>query len=141
MKNAGVPQSFSCWISKKPVSMNIHFTSSKIEKTGKMIDISSLLDFLCFFTRFDAAGTGACLKRYSDPSLFKIEWARMEIKKAEKEQKDKKNQRIQVKSVAFLIMICFIYLFHGRVKSFIHFVTWPALLHIGNNLLNAVYCM
>lgn len=31
--------------------------------------------FLPFSFRFDVAGAGACLKKYSDPSFFKMEFA------------------------------------------------------------------
>eukprot|EP00250_Pteridium_aquilinum_P005765 c15815_g1_i1 orf=1-1032(-) len=47
--------------------------------------------------RYDAAGAGACLKRFSDPSFFKMEWASSELMKAEKEQRDQKARRMKKK--------------------------------------------
>jgi hypothetical protein len=36
-----------------------------------------------FGSRFDVAGAaGACLKRYTDPSFFKMEWAKSELMKS-----------------------------------------------------------
>ena len=47
--------------------------------------------------RFDSAGSGACLRRYSDPSYFKRVWATSELEKAEKVQREKKAHKIKVK--------------------------------------------
>lgn len=54
------------------------------------------LNFNDFFVsiRFDVAGAGACLKRYSDPSFYKTELASTETKKAKRE---KKSRKIKVK--------------------------------------------
>jgi len=46
--------------------------------------------------RFDVAGSGACLKRYTDPAFFKVEWARSELMKAQRAQRDKKARREKV---------------------------------------------
>lgn len=46
--------------------------------------------------RFDVAGAGACLKRYTDPSFFKVEWASSELMKAQRAQRDKKARREKV---------------------------------------------
>ncbi|XP_024522467.1 SCAR-like protein 1 [Selaginella moellendorffii] len=48
---------------------------------------------LFLLDKFDVGGVGACLKRYTDPSFFKMEWASSEIMKAEKAQQDKKARR------------------------------------------------
>ncbi|XP_049937044.1 protein SCAR3-like isoform X2 [Nymphaea colorata] len=45
---------------------------------------------LFLLDKFDVAGTGACLKRYSDPSFFKMEWATSELLKAEKFKQERK---------------------------------------------------
>lgn len=44
--------------------------------------------------RFDVAGAGACLKRYTDPSLFKVEVA--SSGKATEVQREKKNRKVKV---------------------------------------------
>lgn len=48
---------------------------------------------LFLLDKFDVAGAGACLKRYSDPSFFKLEWASSELMKAQRAQRDKKARR------------------------------------------------
>lgn len=56
--------------------------------------------------RFDVAGAGACLKRYTDPSFFKLEWASSELMKAQRAQRDKKARREKVfgiRSTLFLV--------------------------------------
>ncbi|KAF3791817.1 SCAR2 protein [Nymphaea thermarum] len=45
---------------------------------------------LFLLDKFDVAGTGACLKRFSDPSFFKMEWATSELLKAEKFKQERK---------------------------------------------------
>ncbi len=54
--------------------------------------------FTCVYcSRFDVAGAaGACLKRYTDPSFFKLEWANSELMKAQRAQRDKKARREKV---------------------------------------------
>ncbi|KAI5074533.1 hypothetical protein GOP47_0010494 [Adiantum capillus-veneris] len=47
--------------------------------------------------RFDVTGAGACLKRFTDPSFFKTEWASSELLKAEKEQRDQRARRLKKK--------------------------------------------
>ncbi|MCO5560159.1 hypothetical protein L7F22_013766 [Adiantum nelumboides] len=47
--------------------------------------------------RFDVTGAGACLKRFTDPSFFKMEWASSELLKAEKEQRNQKARRLKKK--------------------------------------------
>lgn len=47
--------------------------------------------------RFDATGAGTCLKRFTDPSFFKMDWARSELMKAEREQRDHKARRLKRK--------------------------------------------
>ena len=44
--------------------------------------------------RFDVAGAGACLKRYTDPSFFKVEVA--SSGKATEVQREKKNRKVKV---------------------------------------------
>eukprot|EP01018_Ginkgo_biloba_P004919 Gb_24553 [translate_table: standard] len=39
--------------------------------------------------KYDVAGAGACLKRYTDPSFFKKEWASSELRKVEKTQRER----------------------------------------------------
>ncbi|CAK9201608.1 unnamed protein product [Sphagnum troendelagicum] len=49
---------------------------------------------LFLLDKFDVAGAaGACLKRYTDPSFFKLEWANSELMKAQRAQRDKKARR------------------------------------------------
>ncbi|GLJ11807.1 hypothetical protein SUGI_0177540 [Cryptomeria japonica] len=45
--------------------------------------------------KFDIAGTGACLKRYTDPSFFKTELASSELRKAENAQRDRYTARLK----------------------------------------------
>lgn len=45
--------------------------------------------------RFDVAGAGACLKRYTDPSFFKVEAASSTTATAEV-QREKKNRKMKV---------------------------------------------
>eukprot|EP00268_Persea_americana_P038206 TRINITY_DN37823_c3_g1_i1.p1 TRINITY_DN37823_c3_g1~~TRINITY_DN37823_c3_g1_i1.p1 ORF type:complete len:1944 (-),score=476.32 TRINITY_DN37823_c3_g1_i1:482-6313(-) len=45
---------------------------------------------LFLLDKFDVAGAGACLKRYSDPSFYKTELASTEMKKAKREKKSRK---------------------------------------------------
>ncbi|KAH7372912.1 hypothetical protein KP509_17G028700 [Ceratopteris richardii] len=47
--------------------------------------------------RFDVIGDGACLKRFTDPSFFKMQWARSELMRAEKEQQDHEARRLKRK--------------------------------------------
>lgn len=42
------------------------------------------------------SGVGACLKRYTDPSFFKLEWASTELMRAQREQRDKRARRDKV---------------------------------------------
>ncbi|KAJ7287958.1 hypothetical protein O6H91_Y312800 [Diphasiastrum complanatum] len=44
---------------------------------------------LFMLDKFEAAGEGACLRRYSDPSYFKMQWENSESKKAENSKKEK----------------------------------------------------
>ncbi|CAM6035116.1 unnamed protein product [Sphagnum compactum] len=52
---------------------------------------------LFLLDKFDVAGAtgaaGACLKRYTDPSFFKLEWASSELMKAQRAQREKKPHR------------------------------------------------
>ncbi len=53
-----------------------------------------------FGSRFDVTGAaGACLKRYTDPSFFKMEWAKSELMKAQHTQLYKKANIEKVKSI------------------------------------------
>jgi hypothetical protein len=47
-------------------------------------------------SRFDGAGAGACVKRYTDPSIFMKIWADSELKKAEQEQQKVRRERVIV---------------------------------------------
>ncbi len=61
-------------------------------------------------SRFDVAGAtgaaGACLKRYTDPSFFKLEWASSELMKAQRAQREKKPHRDKVKMMVEKIKKC-----------------------------------
>ena len=46
--------------------------------------------------RFDVAGAGACLKRFTDPSFFKTESTLLSGRKLEG-QREKKTRRVKVK--------------------------------------------
>jgi hypothetical protein len=48
-------------------------------------------------SRFDGAGAGACVKRYTDPSIFMKIWADSELKKAEQEQQKARRERKEAK--------------------------------------------
>ncbi len=66
-----------------------------------------------FGSRFDVAGAaGACLKRYTNPSFFKLEWVKSELMKAQCAQHDKKANLGKVKSifaaVNFLSILTFV---------------------------------
>ncbi|KAL6626943.1 hypothetical protein ACP70R_030669 [Stipagrostis hirtigluma subsp. patula] len=52
---------------------------------------------LYLLDKFDNAGAGACLKRYSDPSYFKKAWDVMRADKTANLQREKKSQRIKRK--------------------------------------------
>ncbi|XP_077227651.1 SCAR-like protein 2 isoform X2 [Tasmannia lanceolata] len=52
---------------------------------------------LFLLDKFDTAGAGACLKRYTDPSLFKKIWASSELTKAETVQRERKTHKIKKK--------------------------------------------
>ncbi|CAK9213984.1 unnamed protein product, partial [Sphagnum troendelagicum] len=48
---------------------------------------------LFLLDKFDGAGAGACVKRYTDPSIFMKVWADSELKKAEQEQQKARRER------------------------------------------------
>ncbi|THU70019.1 hypothetical protein C4D60_Mb08t20570 [Musa balbisiana] len=52
---------------------------------------------LFLLDKFDHAGTGACLKRYSDPSYFKRTWAASQMQRSETVRKEKKFHTIKRK--------------------------------------------
>ncbi|KAI0492065.1 hypothetical protein KFK09_026330 [Dendrobium nobile] len=56
---------------------------------------------LYLLDKYDRAGTGACLKRYSDPSYFKRAWATSEPEKAQQIQKEKKLKKFKRKLSRF----------------------------------------
>lgn len=56
--------------------------------------LNTLVKF-CWLCRFDVAGAGACLKRYTDPSFFKPESADFSIKKSEG-QREKRIRKVKV---------------------------------------------
>jgi len=47
-------------------------------------------------SRFDTAGAGACVKRYSDPSYFKKAWDMTRADKTANLQREKRSQKIKV---------------------------------------------
>ena len=47
--------------------------------------------------KFDVAGAGACLTRYTDPSFFRTEWANSQLRKAEKAQTVRTVDRLKKK--------------------------------------------
>ncbi|XP_058095582.1 protein SCAR3-like isoform X2 [Magnolia sinica] len=53
---------------------------------------------LFLLDKFDTAGAGACLKRYSNPSFFKTVWASSELANAEKVRREKKAQKSKKKA-------------------------------------------
>ena len=60
----------------------------------------ALRKFTCYIDgltclRFDVAGAGACLKRYTDPSFFKTESISSNDRKPEG-QREKKTRRVKV---------------------------------------------
>ncbi|PAN32875.2 hypothetical protein PAHAL_5G516700 [Panicum hallii] len=52
---------------------------------------------LYLLDKFDNAGAGACLKRYSDPSYFKKAWDMMRADKTAHHQREKRSQKIKRK--------------------------------------------
>jgi hypothetical protein len=75
-----------------------------------------------FGSRFDVAGAaGACLKRYTDPSFFKMEWAKSELMKAQHTQLNKKANIEKVKSifaaVKFLSFLTFVSIHWLRIYT------------------------
>lgn len=58
--------------------------------------VVQLLKLVLSGYRFDVAGAGACLKRYTDPSFFKVEWASSELMKAQRAQRERKARRDKV---------------------------------------------
>lgn len=54
-----------------------------------------VLEYLLASIRFDVAGAGACLKRYTDPSFFKMEAASSGMGTVEI-QREKKNRKVKV---------------------------------------------
>ncbi|KAH9531014.1 hypothetical protein CY35_19G013500 [Sphagnum magellanicum] len=52
---------------------------------------------LFLLDKFDGAGAGACVKRYTDPSIFMKIWADSELKKAEQEQQKARRERKEAK--------------------------------------------
>lgn len=78
---------------------------------------------LFLWLRYDRAGNGACLKRYSDPSYFRRAWATSEPEKAQQIQKEKKLKKIKVNlcfnynktsGVVVIYLIYFNDFFHNR---------------------------
>ncbi|VAH74624.1 unnamed protein product [Triticum turgidum subsp. durum] len=55
---------------------------------------------LYLLDKFDNAGAGACLKRYSDPSYFKKSWDVMRADKTAHLQKERKSHKIREKDHA-----------------------------------------
>uniref|UniRef100_A0A453EFB4 Uncharacterized protein n=1 Tax=Aegilops tauschii subsp. strangulata TaxID=200361 RepID=A0A453EFB4_AEGTS len=51
---------------------------------------------LYLLDKFDNAGAGACLKRYSDPSYFKKSWDVMRADKTAHLQKERRSHKIKV---------------------------------------------
>ncbi|KAG6497973.1 SCAR-like protein 2 isoform X1 [Zingiber officinale] len=56
---------------------------------------------LFLLDKFDHCGTGACLKRYSDPSYFKRVWAASHIEGAKNDRKEKKVEKFKRKGSRF----------------------------------------
>ncbi|KAJ7516478.1 hypothetical protein O6H91_22G059800 [Diphasiastrum complanatum] len=54
---------------------------------------------LFLLDKFDVGGAEACLKRYTDPSFFKRQWASTELTKAEKAQRERKARRGKKKAI------------------------------------------
>ncbi|XP_074588280.1 LOW QUALITY PROTEIN: SCAR-like protein 2 [Curcuma longa] len=58
---------------------------------------------LFLLDKFDHSGTGACLKRYSDPSYFKRVWAASDTEGAKNDLKEKKVQKFKRKGTRFSV--------------------------------------
>ncbi|EXB74344.1 hypothetical protein L484_001553 [Morus notabilis] len=72
-----------------------------LQGNSKQLIFSNLLLetlFLVVLLRFDVAGAGTCLKRYTDPSFFKIEAASSLIATVEI-QREKKNRKVKISLV------------------------------------------
>lgn len=54
-----------------------------------------VMNLLIIYSRFDVAGAGACLKRYTDPSFFKAESAFSGTEPVEG-QREKKVRKVKV---------------------------------------------
>ncbi|GJN06400.1 hypothetical protein PR202_ga24128 [Eleusine coracana subsp. coracana] len=54
---------------------------------------------LYLLDKFDNAGAGACLKRYSDPSYFKKAWDMMSADKNTSLRREKRSQKIKIQSL------------------------------------------
>lgn len=65
-----------------------------------------MFDFFFWFLaskRFDVSGAGACLKRYTDPSFFKMESASSGLATVEV-NKEKKNHKIKVPKFLYSVL-------------------------------------
>ncbi|VAH58864.1 unnamed protein product [Triticum turgidum subsp. durum] len=58
---------------------------------------------LYLLDKFDNAGAGACLKRYSDPSYFKKSWDVMRADKTSHLQKERRSHKIKVLFLVFYV--------------------------------------
>lgn len=57
-----------------------------------LLFVGSLLTFEVMTARFDAAGQGACVKRYTDPTFFRLSWATSQLEKAERAERERQTQ-------------------------------------------------
>lgn len=87
MRNAGAHHGYSFWTSK------ITFLVSKFVARNFLSGSEHSNNLWRF--RFDVAGAGACLKRYTDPSFFKAESAFPGIASLEF-QREKKPRKVKV---------------------------------------------
>lgn len=53
----------------------------------------NLLTFEVMSGRFDAAGQGACVKRYTDPTFFRLNWAASQLERAERAERERQAQK------------------------------------------------
>ncbi|KAG0600061.1 hypothetical protein M758_11G004200 [Ceratodon purpureus] len=78
------------WHASLPSDQN-HCTSSELPRfVRNFYEECRRPPRLSLLDKFDVGGAGTCLKRYSDPSFFKLEWARSELMKTQRAQLDKK---------------------------------------------------
>lgn len=87
MKNVVAHLVYSCWTSMVFLAPRPYYLCTMY---------TNFNDYFASI-RFDVAGAGACLKRYSDPSFYKTVLTSTETRKV-KVQREKKSRKIKVKT-------------------------------------------